>query len=84
MRWPGPAATGAAPRGAGTGPAGGVGLGVLDKRSEQLQFQRHAESVAVIRYHRALILEMLGEPELAEQDLQRVVELGFEPGDDLF
>jgi tetratricopeptide (TPR) repeat protein len=43
-----------------------------------------AQSVAVIRYHRALVYEGLDKPDEAEKDLQRVRELGFAPGDDLF
>ena len=59
-------------------------LGVIDRRDSQLVFQRHSQGVAVIRYHRSLILDSLGETEKAEEDRQRVVELGYEPGTDLF
>jgi tetratricopeptide (TPR) repeat protein len=62
----------------------GKRLGVIDKREEELSFQQHARSVAVIRYHRALVLDALNETEKAEQDRQRVVELGYEPSDELF
>ena len=50
-------------------------------RRERKQFD---ESVAVIRYHRMLVLENLGRSDDAERDRQRVIELGFEPNDELF
>jgi tetratricopeptide (TPR) repeat protein len=59
-------------------------LGVVDKREEELLFQQHAQSVAVIRYHRALLRDSLGQTQQGEEDRQRVLELGFEPGDHLF
>lgn len=49
---------------------------------------RHRESlnrvVAVLRYHRALVLDKLEQPDRAEADRQRVRELGFEPNESLF
>jgi hypothetical protein len=59
-------------------------VGVIDKRAEQLDFARRSQVVAVIRYHRALVLDSLGQQAEAEKDRQRVVDLGFEPGDHLF
>lgn len=43
-----------------------------------------AQSLAVIRYHRALIHEARGEKREAEADRQRVRDLGFEPNEKLF
>lgn len=48
------------------------------------ELKEFQQSVAVIRYHRALVYEALGEDELAEQDLTRVRQLGYEPGEHLF
>jgi tetratricopeptide (TPR) repeat protein len=42
------------------------------------------KNVAVIIYHRSLILEALGKSSKAEQDRDRVRELGFEPDEHLF
>jgi tetratricopeptide (TPR) repeat protein len=44
----------------------------------------HRKSLAVIRYHRALVLDALDKPEEAESDRRRVRELGYTPGPDLF
>jgi tetratricopeptide (TPR) repeat protein len=52
-----------------------------DFRTSLKEYER---SVAVIRYHRALVYEALGKAEAAEKDLARVRELGFEPGEHLF
>lgn len=52
-----------------------------DLRHEKEQVKK---PVAVIRYHRALIHQSLGDEAQAEKDFARVRELGFEPGDDLF
>ena len=41
-------------------------------------------NVAVIRYHRALVWEKLGEQDKADADNRRVRELGCEPGPKLF
>lgn len=49
---------------------------------QQLAESRH--SLAVLRYHRAMILEALGRPGQAEADLRRVQELGHTPGPELF
>jgi hypothetical protein len=40
-------------------------------------------SVAVIRYHRALVLEQLGETARAKMDYDRIRQLGIRPGKDL-
>jgi tetratricopeptide (TPR) repeat protein len=52
-----------------------------DLRHEKEQVKK---PVAVIRYHRGLIYQSLGDEAQAEKDFARVRELGFEPGDDLF
>jgi tetratricopeptide (TPR) repeat protein len=59
-------------------------LGVSDVRQFELDLKQHAESVAVIRYHRSLVYEKLGKTDLAEEDRTRVRQLGFEPNEDLF
>jgi tetratricopeptide (TPR) repeat protein len=41
-------------------------------------------NVAVIRYHRALLMEKLGRTEDVQRDYRRIRELGFEPGPTLF
>ncbi|MFV1968175.1 MAG: tetratricopeptide repeat protein [Pirellulaceae bacterium] len=58
--------------------------GVLDLRELKRTVDKHAETVAVIRYHRALVYDELGESSKAEKDRSRVRELGFEPNEDLF
>jgi tetratricopeptide (TPR) repeat protein len=55
-----------------------------DSRQHERDVKQMEQSTAVLRYHRALILTALGEPELADEDLRRVRQLGHEPGDDLF
>ena len=57
---------------------------VLDLREFKLTIARQAENVAVIRYHRSLVYDKLGESAKAEEDRRRVRELGFEPNEDLF
>lgn len=56
----------------------------LDLRELRKFQQEMAEQVAVLRYHRALVLDKLGEAEAAERDRQRVRELGFNSGPDLY
>lgn len=51
----------------------------MDERVQQVK-----QAVAVIRYHRSLVHEALGNKDQAEADRQRVRELGFEPTDQLF
>ena len=59
-------------------------IGAVDPRRYELRLQQSAKSVAVIRYHRALVHEQLGKSDLADQDRQRVQQLGFTPGRELF
>jgi tetratricopeptide (TPR) repeat protein len=66
-------------------------LAELAKRqdyADRLEFEQELanqrESVAVIRYHRALLYEKLGQPDAAGKDLARVRELGKHPSPDLF
>jgi tetratricopeptide (TPR) repeat protein len=55
-----------------------------DPREHEQSLKQLKHSIAVMYYHRALMFEQLGEPELAARDLQRVHQLGHEPGDHLF
>jgi tetratricopeptide (TPR) repeat protein len=55
-----------------------------DPREYEQYLKQLNHSVAVMYYHRALMFEQLGELELAARDLQRVHQLGHEPGDHLF
>jgi tetratricopeptide (TPR) repeat protein len=66
-------------------------LGVLERTRQYIdhaefeqQLAEHRHSLAVLRYHRALILEALDRPWQAEADLRRVQELGHTPGPELF
>ena len=59
-------------------------IGAVDPREYELSLQQFAKSVAVIRYHRALAYDQLGKNDLAQQDRQRVQQLGFNPGPELF
>jgi tetratricopeptide (TPR) repeat protein len=56
----------------------------IDRREYLLALHQEQEGVAVIRYHRALVYDKLGQPDQANADRQRVRDLGFEPNDDLF
>ncbi len=56
----------------------------VDQREFERQLRETRKSLAVIRYHRALLLEKLGKPKEAESDLRRVRELGYEPNPNLF
>ena len=56
----------------------------VDERELKIRKKEFAQSVAVIRYHRALVLKKLLQSQQASEDLQRVEELGFRPGKDLF
>jgi tetratricopeptide (TPR) repeat protein len=58
--------------------------GYPDPREHQQDLKQLKHHVAVMHYHRALLLESLGELELAGRDLRRVRELGYEPGHQLF
>jgi hypothetical protein len=57
---------------------------LVDLRVAQAEFQNLAANVAVIRYHRALLREKLGDRAGAEADRRRVKKLGYEPGERLF
>jgi len=57
---------------------------VLDVRVVQQRLNTLEQSVAVIRYHRALLYKALRMRAEAKQDLARVRELGREPGEQLF
>jgi tetratricopeptide (TPR) repeat protein len=66
-------------------------LTVLTNRKDyvdRLEFERQLagqrEGVAVIRYHRALLYERLGQADAATKDLDRVRQLGHQPGPGLF
>jgi hypothetical protein len=50
--------------------------------NEELEMMR--KSLAVIRYHRALVFDALGKTKEAEADRHRVRELGFLPAPSLF
>jgi tetratricopeptide (TPR) repeat protein len=56
----------------------------VDRREYERDLRNLKQSVAVIRYHRALLCDQLGQAEPAAADRRRVRELGFEPNDDLF
>ena len=55
-----------------------------DVRYHRQEEENRKREVAVLRYHRALAYQELGRTKEAEQDLSRVRELGFEPGESLF
>ena len=57
---------------------------LIDLREVELKENEMAQTVAVLRYHRALVLDNLGETDLAEADYNRIRELGFKPNDKLF
>ncbi len=57
---------------------GVVDLRELELREHQLQYTR-----AVIYYHQMQVHAALGMTRQADQDRAKIVELGFEPGDDL-
>jgi tetratricopeptide (TPR) repeat protein len=61
-----------------------VRLGMVDPRTVAWQLKEVDRTAAVIRYHRALVLESLGRDEEAAKDFRRVRELGFEPDERLF
>ena len=54
-----------------------------DLRSAKADLKRSEQSLAVIRYHRALLLDELGEDQLAARDRSRVKQLGHEPNERL-
>jgi tetratricopeptide (TPR) repeat protein len=56
----------------------------IDLRLQEEARRERAKSVAVIRYHRMLVLEKLGRTKRAAEDRARVEQLGHEPNDQLF
>ncbi len=56
----------------------------VDQRDFKRRLKLANHNEAVIRYHRALVNDKVGEPEQAEQDRQRVRDLGYEPNEKLF
>lgn len=69
-----------AQRTAAKGPAAGSGEAALSPDV----LRELALGLAVMRYHRALVLDALGEKDNAEADRARVRELGFTPDETLF
>lgn len=57
---------------------------VSDIRPRLQDQQEMRRSLAAIIYHRALVLQALGQRREAQQDQQRVRDLGYEPDDQLF
>lgn len=57
---------------------------LMDKREYAKQRKLVDKNVAVLHYHRALVLQALNDTAGAEKDLQRVRDLGFEPTEKLF
>jgi tetratricopeptide (TPR) repeat protein len=60
------------------------GLRTVREREFQAALNELKKAVAVIRYHRGLILEKLDQNEKAAEDYERVRELGFEPDEKLY
>lgn len=50
----------------------------------QRERQQMAYNLAVMRYHRALVYDSLGQKKQAQEERQRIRDAGFEPNDDLF
>lgn len=57
---------------------------ILDTREAERQSDFEARVLAVMYYHRALILEQLGESARANRDYETVRNMGFEPSPELF
>lgn len=57
---------------------------VVDQREFERQLELVRRNEAVIRYHRALVNDKVGQTEQAEKDRQRVRDLGYEPNEKLF
>ncbi|MFM7846184.1 MAG: tetratricopeptide repeat protein [Planctomycetota bacterium] len=64
------------------GPA--AGLGKLDENRRAELMRESALGLAVMRYHRALVLDALGETVAADDERKQVQELGFQPNESLF
>jgi tetratricopeptide (TPR) repeat protein len=56
----------------------------IDRREFERESKELRKSLAVIRYHRALVLDGLGKVQEAESDRRRVRELGYTPAPSLF
>ena len=56
----------------------------IDLREYDRRIASEKEQVAIIRYHRALVLDAQFQTNRADEDRQRIRQLGFEPGPDLF
>lgn len=56
---------------------------IADPRSAKASMKQAEQSLAVLRYHRGLVLKELGEPQLAARDFTRVKQLGHEPNEQL-
>lgn len=56
----------------------------VDLRLQEEQKRLRARSVAVIHYHRMLVLERLGKTDRAAKDRARIVQLGYDPSEELF
>lgn len=57
---------------------------IIDMRQENRQEAQVRRTLAVIRYHRSLTLDALGQNEKADQDRAAIRELGFVPDEHLF
>jgi hypothetical protein len=57
---------------------------VSDIRPLLQEDRQHRRTLAVVTYHRMLVLEAQGKQQEAEEDRQRIRDLGYEPGDQLF
>ena len=56
----------------------------VDRREFERKLKEIRKSLAVIRYHRALLFDEIGKPKEAESDRHRVRELGYTPTPSLF
>jgi tetratricopeptide (TPR) repeat protein len=57
---------------------------VVDLRKLDKDLREQKLTLAVIHYHRALLMQKLGQQKAAEDDFKRVKELGYEPNEHLF
>lgn len=57
---------------------------IIDMRQEDRQEYHIRRTQAVIRYHRSLTLDAMGQPAKAEQDRTAIRDLGFVPDEHLF
>lgn len=56
----------------------------VDRQEFERKLKEIRKSLAVIRYHRALLFDAIGKPKEAESDRHRVRELGYAPTPNLF